>query len=79
MKSASARVVDSNFSKSLPASPSNPKAAILTLKSGLTVVGQFMQNSMFPKNKVDFEEVVDCGIGDSKCPGPGGHLCLIER
>lgn len=44
-----------------------------------TFNGIHMIYSRYTSNEGTTGVLVDCGSGDSKCPGSGGHVCVIER
>jgi serine protease len=44
------------------------------------VSGQYLKYSVLPGTGGITSTVVECpDLGKSTCPGPGGHICLIER
>ena len=50
--------------------------ALLSTSGGAGAYGAFMHGTAA---KGASGTLVDCGIGDSVCPGEGGHICLIQR
>jgi serine protease len=49
-----------------------------TINGGASFTMQIMTHSTSPAGGVS-GPLVDCGLGTSRCPGGGGHICLIER
>jgi subtilisin family serine protease len=57
--------------------PLNLGGAVLLSSEDVGVTGKFMRDSA-TTDKVE-GELVFCDLGLDRCPGEGGHICLIER
>ena len=54
-------------------------AAFLRTTSGYGASGTIMEGTQLADGATVTGLLVDCGLGESKCPGSGGHICVIER